>query len=126
MSAKQIPSVRHERAIPARAQRIGFADALYQHTGVRLGRERVVPDGFIIDERRQRIYLFEVYVTHALTKDKLERLRLIRDFLADLGWTVRVSLGCSTGQFRLLDWETGQASISSRELRAAVEALGRR
>lgn len=122
---KVIPSIRHERAIPSRAERRGFADALYGHTAVRLGNCRVVPDGFIFDERRKRLYLFEVYVTHELTEDKLEKLRIIRDLLVDLGWTMRVAVAASVGGFRRMNWETGQAAISDRELRRAIERIGR-
>ena len=120
---KIIPSIRHERAIPARARRHGFAAALFEHTSIKLGNCKVVPDGFIFDGKRKRLYFFEVYVTHELTADKLEKLRIIRGVLADMGWRMRVSIGSAYGGFRLLDWETGQPHISPRELRRAIDSL---
>lgn len=127
MSAKVIPSIRHERAIPD-LQRKGFAAALRKHTGFMLGTQcRIVPDAFEFNVTRQVLTLYEAEVTHFIAEDsrKLEKLRIIRDCLPLVGWRLRVRLSCSDGVYYPMDWDTGRAKTPRTYLRSFVRLLDR-
>jgi hypothetical protein len=122
---KRIPSLRHERAVPD-IQRKGFAAALRKHTGVLLGsRDRIIPDAFDFDTDRNVLTLYEVEVTHFLAEDpkKMDKLRLLRDFLPHFGWRLRVRLVSSDGHHCPIDWATGAPKIGQGQLRYAVRLL---
>ncbi len=120
---KVIPSRRHEAAIPAHAQRKGFARALASHCSVYLGKQRIVPDGFYVETDRKRITIYEVVVTHDIHKEKLETIRILRSLLRDLGWMLRPMVGSAYGDFYPMDMRNGSAVISRREIRRAVNSI---
>lgn len=117
----QNPSARHQAARPAGIATHGLGGELNRRFGISsIG---FSPDAYRFEERRRVLRLFEVIVTHPLTLNKLQRIRLLDLDLDCYGWRVRLVGSGSEGLFRNVDLETGRLILSDRELGAAIALL---
>lgn len=123
---KQIPSARHEAAIPAHAHRGGFARKLAEVTHIKLGNERFEPDGFVFELGRRRLTIYEVVVTHDIDAEKLGRIRVLRSFMRHLGWMLRPMVVAPDGSSYPMSMRDGRGVIPMRVLREAVRRLDRK
>lgn len=118
------PSRRHEATIDLslqHAHRKGFARALRVLLGIAMDpQQRFVPDAY----RTQRVTVYEVEVTHALTERKFLRLRSLRDQLVTIGWSLRLMhLAAGDRAGAEVDIDTGQPDEA--DLQRAARLLDR-
>lgn len=103
------PSNRHQAARPDGLPTRGFYRALREHCNIVLGQKaRFYPDAFEFNVDSKTLTLHEIEVTHALTDEKLEKLRFLRACLASQGWSMRLMHGDSWGNRHEIDPDTGR------------------
>jgi hypothetical protein len=118
----QIPSARHEAAIPADKQTRGFGSALRARLGIALGRYPFTPDAFELNEATRTLTLWEVVVTNPVEK-KFWKMRAVRDQLALRGWSLKLFVAYPSGRFVETDIDTGRMTAAEEEVAlAAVRA----